>query len=258
MKKNLLRTVLAVAAWTMIGVSTQAQVTIGSGLEPQDGVLLELKTKAADVTLSSVTDDKNVTTDANGGGLLFPRVKLVDIKTLEPFITKAVCDANADHIKETHAGMVVYNLQVAAANETNQDKLFEQGLYTWDGAQWTKVLDGSDNGERSFYLPSCNIRLDETSFDIYAEYQIQFTRGQVDANGNDLFVRNTSSTLQHIPSRYAGRIYQPGELDYVVTYYDKRIMENLAISDDGLLTYTVKDLHLFDEDSFINIVLVVK
>lgn len=86
---------------------TNAQVTIGSGYEPRNGVLLDLKE------------------DTGGNstkGLGMPRVNLVNATTLTI--------ANAGE-EAGHKGVVVYNIASSAMDG--------EGLYMWDGNRWTKL-----------------------------------------------------------------------------------------------------------------------
>lgn len=111
-----------------LGLTTTAQVTIGSGNPSSRAALLELKDHDASAP-ASVTDDTNVTSET--GGLLLPRVKLIDKNTLQPFIdiSDEIWDEKeTNKIREIHAGLMVYNLSVTAE--------FEQGIYVWDGAKW--------------------------------------------------------------------------------------------------------------------------
>jgi hypothetical protein len=238
MKKNLSKITIALAVLVITNLNVNAQVTIGSLDEPEKGMLLELKNKVA-------TAD-NETVDANGGGLGLPRIKLISKTTLEPFIVNnADFQSNKDKVKDRHTGMVVYNL--STVND------FEQGLYVWDGAKWSKV-QGDKGGERYLYLPSCNIKLEEGKsgqFKIYEEYKKQFSKSD-----SEWFYSNNAS-IANIPSNKSAGIYELEDLDYVITYYDKRVMEIEKIQ-DGVLYYKAKNLDSFDENSFINIVLVVK
>jgi hypothetical protein len=117
----------------------KSQVTIGSLNEPVKAALLDLKTKNA--------DNDNVTVEANkGGGLVLPRVKLVDANTLQPFISIDGSDwmnqTNRDNAKKIHTGMMIYNLETT--------KGFSKGIYTWNGTQWipnkTDISIAADNG----------------------------------------------------------------------------------------------------------------
>lgn len=125
---------------SLLCLTVAAQVTIGSSNPASKAALLELKDHAA-TTPTSVTDDANVTSET--GGLLLPRVKLIDKNTLQPFIDsndKLWDEKETNKVRETHAGLMVYNLTTTAG--------FEQGIYVWDGAKWmiTKTtIPAADN-----------------------------------------------------------------------------------------------------------------
>ncbi|MDR3218338.1 MAG: hypothetical protein LBU22_05050 [Dysgonamonadaceae bacterium] len=212
-----------------------SQVTFGSFIEPEKAALLEVKNKAADAT-------DNTTIDAAGGGIAFPRVALVDKKTLEPFISTSDQDwtnAGLTKIKEHHAGLMVYNINEYAGTETNPDKIFRQGIYTWNGKQWKEATSGKDS---FFNLPSFRLPLTvgvNTPFDLYEEvYKKQF-------------------------ALVSSRLYAREELDFVVTYYDENILNisDLNVGNTaGKMAYTVLEM---PEDNpaplvLMNVVLVVK
>lgn len=96
----------------LLSLQLRAQVTIGSGTAPAKAAILDLKTKEG--------PNGGATTDANGGGLLLPRVALVSMASLAPF---------DDTQKLEHKGLIVYNI-----SETGG---FTAGVYSWDGAKWT-------------------------------------------------------------------------------------------------------------------------
>lgn len=106
----------------------KAQVTIGTGEPPAKGALLELK--------DNNPDKDNITSKT--GGLVLPRVKLENNKTLEPFIKLNDNEWSTSQINETkriHTGLMVYNL--------NTENNFQQGIYVWDGNQW--MLSGAND-----------------------------------------------------------------------------------------------------------------
>jgi hypothetical protein len=256
MKTNLLKTIMVFAILIIAGLNVKAQVTIGSLTEPQKGELLELKTKNAQ-NPGSVSDPKNETVDANGGGLGLPRVRLVDRFTLEPFIDKNNASEWTAETKLTHAGLVVYNINVSDPAEPDESKIFSLGLYVWNGSEWSRLMDNK-NEKKFFYMPSFLIELtakgNDQSFNLYQEYERQFTK----SSENETFVSsNTTSGFVNIPTHESGRLYTANELDFVVTYYDKSIMTINSIDTYGEMHYDVIDLNL-TEKSFINVVLVVK
>lgn len=218
------------------------QVTVGADVEPAKAALLDIKSQAADA--SNVTSTK--------GGLGLPRVQLVSLTTLEPFIPTddpAWSDAIKAATMSSHAGLTVYNLNTAAP--------FTKDVYVWDGAKWGQIGSGV-NAERYFYIPSFNIPLRSVSttitytFDLYAEYVRQFTK---DSN-NTTFVSSNSS-LTKIPSKASGTLYAANELDYVITYYDTNIITDVSVTDAGVLNYKVLSQNT-SKDSFMNVVFVVK
>ena len=124
--------VFCIAAWPFLA---GAQTTIGSGTEPARGALLELKTQEA-ARPANLSDDANVT--STEGGLLLPRLKLVNPLTLEPMVSSTDpdwLDNNLTKIKERHVGLTVYNL----AN--NKD--FKPGIYSWNGSRWMPAVFSS-------------------------------------------------------------------------------------------------------------------
>jgi hypothetical protein len=236
-------------------INVKAQVTIGSAdYAPVRGALLELKTQEASTSISSATDAGNITVDVNGGGLGLPRVKLVNRKTLEPFISKDDTEwkSNVNKIKERNAGLMVYNINVSEANEKEADKIFRQGIYTWDGEKWWLLGE-----KRYFYLPSFNIEIDPNesntrTCDFYEEYKKQFDK---ETTGSQFISSN--SNIKTISSLENGRVYGPNELEYVVTYYDTSVMTIKNISEEGLMEYTIESFD-FSEKTYINVILVVK
>jgi hypothetical protein len=145
MKTKTFKTKLAAMLLMALAFSfpVKAQVTIGSGIEPQRGALLDVKSKDA-------ATPGGETTDQNGGGILMPRVELVDINSLEPFI--AAGDQDAD-TKANHKGLVVYNLTATGG--------FAAGPYSWDGTKW---VGGADANDIKDYTGSTSIILDGNAF----------------------------------------------------------------------------------------------
>lgn len=111
-----------------------AQVTIGSGIEPAKGALLDLKEA-----------DEAGGADNSAKGVLFPRVHLTDMDKLKPMLSGADLDDNTQKLK--HKGLVVYNI--------NETAPFLKGLYGWDGAKWVSLanswnLTGNTGTDPSF------------------------------------------------------------------------------------------------------------
>lgn len=248
MRKNIIHTtILGIILLIFITNSTNAQVTIGSGNPTAKGALLEIKSQEADA--NNITSEK--------GGLGLPRVKLTNRTTLEPFISTTDTEwvnATTTKIKEKHAGLVVYNLHESPASETNADKILRKGVYIWDGSRWNTE---SLNQKRYFHLPSFNIPLSAIGtglvFDLYGEYERQFTKN---ALANPTFV-SSNSAITTVPSPLNGRLYTREELDYVITYYDDNILDEVKVLPNGTMTYDVISINT-TPDSYMNVVFIVK
>lgn len=113
-------------------IDLQAQVTIGSGIPPVKAALLDIKNQEA--------DNDNIT--SNSGGIVLPRVKLVNTDTLEPFILTTDPEWTADNSKtrKIHTGLMVYNLNATSGG------FQKEGVYIWDGDAW-QMGAGSDAWE---------------------------------------------------------------------------------------------------------------
>jgi len=128
-----------------------AQVTIGAGLEPLDGALLDLKEKNA-----SYPQKGNPLTLENGTkGLLFSNVSLKAYNQLTPLYGKETSpgvwvDDSSELEKLLATGMVVYNINPAA----NQ---LDVGLFVWNGTQWV-ACKGNDeeSGESAEFTFDCS------------------------------------------------------------------------------------------------------
>jgi len=209
-------------------VQLNAQVTIGTHMEPEKAALLDLKTKDGG-------DDGGISTET--GGLLLPRISLENINGLTPFIdSTTMSQEEYNKHKKRHTGLAVYNIT------RDFDKNIEKGVYIWSGNRWEK---GSFRKRVNFfYMPS--IVIDTTNpgaqapIDLYTMYKNQFENPAVKSNGSP----------DQIPF-----FVKPEDLFYYITDYDTSVLNITSISNKGLMEYEV--LSNSSEDSFINIVFVV-
>lgn len=238
-------------------IFAKGQVTIGSLNAPTKSSLLELKTQEATSPISP-TDASNITSAQGGLGL--PRVHLVDKTNLEPFIPIGDSDwvnATTSKVKEKHVGLMVYNIYTSPDTETNGDKIFRHGVYTWNGEQWELAFQSSKT--KFFPCPPFNLLLSAISqagdpdltFDLYAVYEQRFTK-----TGNSLF-SSSNTSLNVVPDRSLDKLYLKNELDYVVVHYDESILSINSIDTDGIMKYRVKAVNP-KPSAFINILFVIK
>lgn len=207
-----------------------AQVTIGSGLPPEKAALVDIKTKDGGAGLVS----------SEGGGVLFPRVDIVDSLKLTVLNIFGSGVTNVDTEAEglRHRGLTVYNIGTGQVRP---------GIYVWDGQRWRNSAYRRELN--FFYMPSIEIPLtDPETIDLYNEYYKQFSTPVAASDGAPSFIP------------YYGR----KDLYYYVTAAgkdsnDNDIFTSFAITDEGKLTYTVNSSLPSDVCcSYINIVFVVK
>lgn len=244
---NLKKTILLVLPIIVTTVAN-AQVTIGSNAEPSSAAILEIKTMHNASHIVSITDDSNITSDKGGLGL--PRVKLVNRKTLEPFIQGSI----DDQTKMKHVGLTVYNIKQQITNSI--DESFEPGTYVWDGKQWNMSGSRGSEGARWFYLPPFHLSItlgsaNSGEIKLHDIYKNQFTQ-----TGNGAFISSDTS-INTIPSPLNGKLYENSELYYVVTYYDTSIMSIAKIDPDGTMYYTTNGKAPTTK-SYINVIAIVK
>ena len=128
-KGKLFRTI-AITALLLLTVNNgvKAQVTIGSNFEPSRVALLDLKTQQANASLA---DTLNITTTK--GGFLLPRVRLVNVNTLQPFVETSDSEWTNTTTKaalmKSATGLLVYNV-------AKKGDLLSPGIYVWDGTKW--------------------------------------------------------------------------------------------------------------------------
>lgn len=133
------RTLLLCLIFLCIHGNIEAQVTVGTGIEPKAGTLLDLKQNSNDGANSQK-------------GLLLPRVKLSDRSILDISGGVSGLDPNL------HIGLLVYNMARKDANEgiTDRNQMLCPGVHTWTGSAWFPLkkypdrglmCDGSDGGE---------------------------------------------------------------------------------------------------------------
>ncbi|NDW09765.1 hypothetical protein D0T56_08890 [Dysgonomonas sp. 520] len=100
--------------------SVSAQVTIGSDISSPNAAIVNIQTQVdSNPAQGGITSQK--------GGLLLSRVRLVNVESLEPFISGGGTNVQ----KAAHKGMNVYHI---GGNG------IDAGQYVWDGVRWLHLL----------------------------------------------------------------------------------------------------------------------
>jgi hypothetical protein len=198
-EQMIFRGILLLAVLFSFTFTVQAQVTIGSGNEPDPNALLDLRENA----------DKSSTK-----GLLLPRVSLEATNVATPLTV---------HEK----GMTVYNIGTSLAS-VDPKYYLSPGFYYNDGTQWVRLNYSYTNW---FYMPSVSFdtSADATGQikDLYSLYKSQFD------GTSPTFAKSAGapSAIPYIPAA--------NELFYYVTSYDANVFSNISITTDGVMTYDV-------------------
>jgi len=213
-------------------ISISAQVTIGSGIEPLEGVILDLKEQNPDI--------ENVTTKK---GLLLPRVKLVTKNSLDPLAQNVTSPTE----KEKYRGTIIYNIKETTGDATTRS--LSKGLYMWNGEEWTMI--GKTGTPNFFYMPSFDLPLgiagSSQRVNLYDEYARQF---KFDITNNPNF--KNGQGLTQVPGMYAR-----SDLYYIVLDYTPGIISGLQMDATGELSYTIVS-NTVPPNAYINIICVVK
>ncbi|WP_108823637.1 FISUMP domain-containing protein [Dysgonomonas sp. Marseille-P4361] len=122
---------LALVIYILLATAIHAQVTIGSGQEPNKGALLDLKEEG---------DTKR--------GLGMPRVELTKLRPTTPTELAASIGGTGEWGLDEHTALIVYNTK---GNHCATPEIYE-GLYVFDGEKWQYLgQKGSVSTKVSYY-----------------------------------------------------------------------------------------------------------
>lgn len=126
-KKSIAAIVILTTSILFSTSNLHGQITIGSGLDPLHGALLDLKEEG---------ETKK--------GLGMPRVELTDLTKLK----MGTADEITEDKKEKHVGLVVYNINKIEIKENR----ICPGLHVWDGNQWQPIIPYDEPLEQRLLL----------------------------------------------------------------------------------------------------------
>ncbi|MDH6307187.1 hypothetical protein M2451_002421 [Dysgonomonas sp. PFB1-18] len=198
--------------------NVKAQVTIGSATPPNKDALLDL------------SEQTNGTAQK---GLLMPRVSLQSTTLAAPMTA---------HVE----GMTVYNTQTA-------DDV-QPGYYYNNGTRWIRLVP---EAETFFYMPSIVLPLEPTGGTEYNTTLQQFEIPLYQKYSEQFALTKTTHTTKN-PLAGTLPLYPATRLDFFVTYYDEDVFEQVAVDNNGLLTYKVKNGYSISDNTYMNIIFKVK
>ncbi|MDR1707823.1 MAG: fibrobacter succinogenes major paralogous domain-containing protein [Prevotella sp.] len=119
---NKIRLTIIIMLLTACVAASYGQVTIGSGIDPNKGALLDIKE-------FDPNDPKTDNTTATKG-MLLPRVNLDKLKpTTDSELAKSIGSSETWN-KNAHIGLTVYNVKEDQCAE------IPKGVFTWTGTEW--------------------------------------------------------------------------------------------------------------------------
>ncbi len=201
----------------------------------------------AQVGYGTATPDKSAAIEiqASDKGILVPRINLTSATQK---LNATANNANA---------LLVFNTGT----------VLSQGFYYWkakienniDNGSWIALGSEVSSMPKFFYMPSIVISTATNGTgrnrNLYAEYKAQFT-GQLYNEATETFSNNPDFVKNPDAPALIPNIPIATGLYYYITDYDKTALDNLSISNDGVLTYDV--IGSGTDYSFVNIVFVVK
>ena len=181
---------------------------------------------------------------SNNKGILIPRVNLTEI-----FDKTTVTNYDGSPYTSYENSLLVYNTSTTNLTGNNEYKNVTPGYYYWETDRWIKMTSTKD--QQFFYMPSIIIPTssDQVStgqtfgtLDLYNIYVSQFSSAKV----------KNSSASTNLP------IYKVNQLDYYITWYDDTVFDNVVVTDNGVMTYAIKENADVSIGSFMNIIFAVK
>lgn len=121
---------------SLLSTGIHAQATIGSGIPPISGALLDLKEEQ--------TNDGSANSKR---GLVFPKVELHNLNPDSPSELAASIGSTGSWVLSEHTALAVYNVK---EDLCATDPIY-QGLYVFDGGKWQYLGTASGSGSTNVY-----------------------------------------------------------------------------------------------------------
>lgn len=177
--------------------------------------------------------------------------------------TKITLDENELEIDATGSDLIISGLDKTTVQETNATTGIRDHLLAVDANNNVKALKAAM--PKFFYMPSIIIPTSEEQLDAPGsgkvagdEFDDDDLVGTINLYGRYAAQFGGSTLIKSETAAPALPVLPAGELYYYVTWYDTNVFDEVAVDEDGLLTYTVADDADITVGSFMNIVFAVK
>ena len=234
------------------GITVTGGSTVGTGTSLANTVLADVTLGIADGAVNSAKiangsiQGEDLNTNVAGNGLSQAAGGALQVNTYNGI------KVNTTGTYNDHVGLGGALNEATTITATATNTLAIAGLQTGAVSDNIMVVNPATNVVKKvkavmpkfFYMPSIVFDISVVGTfnrNLYNEYINQF--------GSPMVI--SSGSTEGIPTLLAS------QLEYYITYYDTNIFDNLAIDQNGVLTYRVKNSNA-SEKTFMNIVFVVK
>lgn len=171
-----------------------------------------------------------------------------------PRLTLAQLTSKDSRYLADQTGALVYVTDVTGTTSAKTRNVIAVGYYYFDGTLWQTI--GPDKSLGFFYMPSIvlptdtsdpsyNVSTQTFTIDLYGIYAAQFGLSN---SGSSTKSQGASS----LP------IAASSTLEYLITYFDNTVYQNVALSNVGVLTYQLPAVVTVTDKTFMNILFKVK
>ena len=202
-----------------------------SFLSGQIGILKESPLVTLDVSIDG--------SHANSDGVLIPRLKLTELASKDSQYTSS------------HLGTLIYVTAIDGTTTSMTENIKSTGHYSFDGTKWVKFRNDK-LGLGFFYMPTILLSLN-TADPTYISNKSSFEVDLYDAYSTQ-FKLSKSTTSTKSPSAGSLNVIPKDKLNFFVTYYDNNVFEEMKVSDEGLLTYKLRENMNITDKTFVNII----
>lgn len=181
----------------------------------------------------------------------------IDATTAEgmsaPRLTLAQLSSKDARYLADQTGALVYVTDVTGTATAKTRNVISTGYYYFDGTLWQTA--GPDKSLRFLYMPSIVLPTD-TSDPAYNAGTQTFT---VNLYGiySTQFGMPAGSSIKS-PTSTSLPIFTSNNMEYLITYYDNTVYQNVLVSNAGVLTYQLAPVFTPTSKTFMNILFKVK
>lgn len=172
-----------------------------------------------------------------------------------PRLTRAqLISKDAKYIAD-QKGAIVYVTTINGIATTKTNNITLAGYYYFDGSIWQVI--GPDKNFKFFYMPSIALPTDTSDPAYISAYQ-NFSIDLHKAYSEQFGLVNTGTSVKSPSATTLPVVTTNSALEYLITYYDNSVFQNVSVSSAGILTYRLPTTIPVSEKTFMNIIFKIK